>query len=100
MKESAGAAAKQEVMKGAREKAGLPASGAPAPTPGAGDGAASAPVGEPPVAAPAAIDAPAALRGSDPAAASAPVGEPNVAGRETDAPALHREPLPRMPMAT
>ena len=61
VKKGAGDAVKQEVMKGAAEKAGLPAPGAPAAAPAADTGAASAPVGEPQVA-PAAADAPAAVR--------------------------------------
>jgi len=81
-----GDAAKQEVMKGAAEKAGLPAPGAPAVAPGADGGAASAPAGQPPVVAPAAADAPAAAPGSDTGAANAPVGEPKVAPEVADAP--------------
>jgi len=79
VKASAGDAAKQEVMKGVAEKAGLP-------TPGAGGAATSAPAGQPPIA-PAAADAPAAVPGSDTGAANAPVGEPKVAPQAADAPA-------------
>ena len=86
LKKEAGDAAKQEVMKGAAEKAGLPAPGAPAVAPGADGGAAGAPAGEPSVAAPAAADAPAAAPGSDTGAANAPVGEPKVAPGVADAP--------------
>lgn len=82
VKKGAGDAAKQEIMKGAAEKAGLPAPAAPA----AASGAASAPAGEPQVA-PAAADAPAAVPGSDTGAANAPVGEPQVAPAAADAPA-------------
>jgi hypothetical protein len=78
VKKGAGDAVKQELMKGAAEKAGLPAPGAPAAAPAADTGAASAPVGEPQVA-PAAADAP--------AAANAPEGEPEVAPGAADAPA-------------
>jgi hypothetical protein len=77
VKKGAGDAVKQEVMKGAAEKAGLPAPGAPAAAPAADTGAASAPVGEPQVA-PAAADAPAAV--------NAPEGEPEVAPGAADAP--------------
>ena len=73
LKTGAGDAAKQEVMKGAAEKAGLPAPGAPG-----ADGAATS--------APAAADAPAAAPGSDTGAANAPVGEPKVAPGVADAP--------------
>ena len=78
----AGDAAKQEVMKGAEEKAGLPAPGAP----GAAGAAATAPAGGPPVVAPAAPDAPAAAPGSETGAANAPAGEPKVAPGVADAP--------------
>jgi pyruvate dehydrogenase E2 component (dihydrolipoamide acetyltransferase) len=78
VKKGAGDAVKQELMKGAAEKAGLPAPGAPAAAPAADTGAASAPAGEPQVA-PAAADAP--------AAANAPEGEPEVAPEAADAPA-------------
>ena len=84
LKKGAGDAVKQEVMKGAAEKAGLPAPGAS----GADGAAATAPAGGPPVVAPAAADAPAAAPGSDTgAAANAPVGEPKVAPGVADAPA-------------
>jgi hypothetical protein len=82
LKNGAGDAAKQEVMKGAAEKAGLPAPG----TPGAAGAAAAAPAGEPPVVAPAAADAPAAAPGSETGAANAPAGEPKVAPGVADAP--------------
>ena len=82
LKKWAGDAAKQEVMKGAAEKAGLPAPGAP----GAAGAAATAPAGEPPVVAPAAADAPAAAPGSETGAANAPGGEPKVAPGVADAP--------------
>jgi hypothetical protein len=78
VKKGAGDAVKQELMKGAAEKAGLPAPEAPAAAPAADTGAASAPAGEPQVA-PAAADAP--------AAANAPEGEPEVAPEAADAPA-------------
>jgi pyruvate dehydrogenase E2 component (dihydrolipoamide acetyltransferase) len=77
VKKGAGDAVKQELMKGAAEKAGLPAPGAPAAAPAADTGAASAPAGEPQVA-PAAAEAP--------AAANAPEGEPEVAPGAADAP--------------
>ena len=86
LQKEAGDAVKQEVMKGAAEKAGLPAPGAPAVAPGAEGGAASVPAGAPPVVAPAAADAPAASPGSDTGAANAPVGEPKVAPGVADAP--------------
>jgi hypothetical protein len=85
VKKGAGDAVKQEVMKGAAEKAGLPTPTAPAAAPAADTGAASAPVGEPQVA-PEAAEAPAA----DTGAASAPagdVGEPEVTPGAADAPA-------------
>ena len=82
LKNGAGDAAKQEVMKGAAEKAGLPAPGAP----GAASAAAAAPAGESPVVAPAAADAPAAAPGSETGAANAPAGEPKVAPGLADAP--------------
>jgi len=82
LKNGAGDAAKQEVMKGAAEKAGLPAPGAP----GAASAAAAAPAGESPVVAPAAADAPAAAPGSETGAADAPAGEPKVAPGVADAP--------------
>jgi hypothetical protein len=75
VKKGAGDAVKQEMMKGAAEKAGLPTPGAPAAAPAADTGAASAPVGEPKVA-PGATDTPAAAPGSDTGAPSAPVDEP------------------------
>jgi hypothetical protein len=78
VKKGASDAVKQELMKGAAEKAGLPAPGAPAAVPAADTGAASAPAAEPQVA-PAAADAP--------AAANAPEGEPEVAPGAADAPA-------------
>lgn len=68
VKKGAGDAAKQEIMKGAAEKAGLPTPGAPAATPAAGTGAASAPAGAPQV-------APAAP-GADAGAADAPAAQP------------------------
>ena len=76
LQKGAGDAAKQEVMKGAAEKAGLPATG----TPGApdADGAAAT--------APAAADAPAAAPGTDSGATNAPVGAPKVAPDVADAP--------------
>ena len=83
LKKGAGDAVRQEVMKGAAEKAGLPAPGAP----GADGAAATAPAGGPPVVAPAAADAPVAAPGSDTGAANAPVGEPKVAPGVADAPA-------------
>jgi len=86
VKKGAGDAVKQEIMKGAAEKAGLPTPGAPAAAPAADTGAASAPVGEPQVA-PAAAGAPAAAPGSDTGAPSAPVGEPKVAPGAAEAPA-------------
>jgi hypothetical protein len=75
VKKGAGDAVKQEVIKGAAEKAGLPTPGAPAAAPAADTGAASAPVGEPQVA-PGATDTPAAAPGSDTGAPSAPADEP------------------------
>jgi hypothetical protein len=75
VKKGAGDAVKQEIMKGAAEKAGLPTPGAAAAAPAADTGAASAPVGEPQVA-PAAADTPAAAPGSDTGAPSAPADEP------------------------
>ena len=74
-KKGAGDAVKQEIMKGAAEKAGLPTPGATAAAPAADTGAASAPVGEPQVA-PGATDTPAAAPGSDTGAPSAPADEP------------------------
>lgn len=74
VKKGAGEAVKQEVMKGAAEKAGLPAPGAPAATPGAATGAESAPAGEP-GAAPAAAEAPPAAPGTDTGAPDAPSGD-------------------------
>ncbi|MGD0948374.1 MAG: hypothetical protein ABSA52_13175 [Candidatus Binatia bacterium] len=75
VKKGAGDAVKQEMMKGAAEKAGLPTPGAPAAAPAADTGAASAPVGEPQVAL-GATDTPAAAPGSDTGAPSAPVDAP------------------------
>jgi hypothetical protein len=63
VKKGAGEAVKQE-MKGAGEKAGLPAPEATAATPGAATGGASAPAGGA-EAAPAAADTPAAAPGAD-----------------------------------
>jgi len=74
VKKGAGEAAKQELMKGAAEKAGLPAPGAPAAAPAADTGAANAPAGEP-EAAPAAADTPAAAPGADTGAPDAPADE-------------------------
>ena len=74
VKKGAGDAAKQEIMKGAAEKAGLPTPTAPAAAPAADTGAAGAPVGEPQVA-PGATDTPAAAPGSDTGAPSAPAAD-------------------------
>jgi len=82
LKTGAGDAAKQEVMKGAAEKTGLPAPGAP----GAAGAAATAPAGGPPVVAPVAADAPAAAPRSDTGGTNAPVGTPKVAPGVADAP--------------
>ena len=71
VKKGAGDAVKQEVMKGAAEKAGLPAAEAPAAAPAADTGAASAPAGEPQVA-PGAAKAPVAAPGSETGAGNAP----------------------------
>jgi hypothetical protein len=71
VKKGAADAAKQEMMKGAAEKAGLPTPEAAAATPGAETGAASAPVGEPEVT-PGETDTPAAAPGSDTGAEDAP----------------------------
>ncbi len=70
MKKGATDAAKQELMK----EAGVPTAGAPAATPAAEGGAATAPAGDPNAAAPAA-GAPAAAPGTDPGAANAPADE-------------------------
>ena len=75
VKKGAADSAKQELLKGAAEKAGLPTQGAPAATPAADTGAASAPVGEPKVT-PGAAETPAAAPGADTGAATAPVDEP------------------------
>ena len=80
VKKGAGDAAKQEIMKGAAEKAGLPTPGAPAAAPGTG--AASAPE-----VAPGAVEAPAAAPGADAGAASAPADGPKVAPGAMDEPA-------------
>jgi hypothetical protein len=95
VKKGAGDAVKQEVMKGAAEKAGLPAPGAPAAAPAADTGAASAPVGEPQVA-PAEAGAPAAVPGSDTGAASAPVDAPG-AGSAQDAGGDIGKKMPKLP---
>jgi hypothetical protein len=71
VKKGAADAAKQEMMKGAAEKAGLPTPEAAAATPGAETGAASAPAGEPEVT-PGGTDTPAAAPGSDTGAEDAP----------------------------
>ena len=60
-KKGAGDAVKQEIMKGAAEKAGLPTPAAPAAAPAADTGAAGAPAAAP---------------GSDTGAPSAPADEP------------------------
>jgi hypothetical protein len=100
VKKGAGDAVKQEIMKGAAEKAGLPtptapaaapaadtgAAGAPAAAPAAGTGAASTPVGEPEVT-PGGTDTPAAAPEADTGAAPAPEGEPKVAPGAAQAPA-------------
>jgi hypothetical protein len=82
VKKGAGDAVKQEIMKGAAEKAGLPAPAAPAAAPAEDTGAAIAPAG-----APAAADVPAAAPGSVTGAANAPAGAPQVAPGAADAPA-------------
>jgi hypothetical protein len=82
VKKGAGDAAREQVMKGAAEKAGLPTPAAP----GAGGAAATAPAGEPPVVPPAAADAPAAAPDSETGAASAPAAEPKVEPGVADAP--------------
>ena len=67
VKKGAADAAKQELMKGAAEKTGLPAP----ETPAADTGAAKAPAGEPGTA-PAAAEEPAAAPGADTGAPDAP----------------------------
>ena len=79
----AGDAVKQELMKGAADKAGLPAPGAPAITPAAAAGAA---VDEPKVA-PASAGTPAAAPGAETGAATGPSGEAKVTPGAADAPA-------------
>ena len=71
VKKGATDAAKQELLKGAAEKAGLPTPQAAAATPGADTGAATTPAGEP-KATPAAADTPAAAPGADTGAPDAP----------------------------
>ena len=74
VKKGAADAAKEEIMKGAAEKAGLPTPGAPAAAPAADTGAASAPAGEA-KGSPGAADTPAAAPGADTGAPNAPADE-------------------------